>query len=282
MDPPQKKDKALFLEFDFCLVLFYFFLMNHSSASDAPESFLFYAEHLSQIYADGQVKALVDVNLGIRKGEFVTIMGPSGSGKSTLLSLLGGLDRPSKGTVFFEGRPLSAYGNLDQYRAFKIGFVFQSFLLLPTLTAVENVQVPLFEGQLPAKERVQRALELLAIVHMSHRVHHLPPQLSVGERQRVAIARSLANDPQVLLADEPTGNLDSKTATEILELFSRLHHEHELTLVVVTHWEKVAEYATRVIRLSDGRVVSDELRVKNQETEVKTQESGIRESGNNR
>ena len=215
-------------------------------------------ENLTKIYPDGEVRALRDVNLVIPRGEFVAIMGPSGCGKSTLLTLLGGLERPTSGVVYFDGQPMSELRDLDRFRSHNLGFVFQSFLLLPTLTAVENVQVPMFEGPLAAKQRAAKAAELLHTVGLGHRLDHLPSRLSVGERQRVAIARALANGPSLLLADEPTGNLDSKSATEVLELFSKLHEEHGLTLVVVTHWEGMSDYASRRIRLLDGRVVADE------------------------
>jgi putative ABC transport system ATP-binding protein len=215
-------------------------------------------EKIEKIYPDGEVHALVDVSLDFQRNEFVAIMGPSGCGKSTLLNILGGLERPSGGQVYFEGEPLSKLRDLDRFRSHNLGFVFQSFLLLPTLTAVENVQVPMFEGSLPARARTAKAVELLHAVGLSHRLDHLPSKLSVGERQRVAIARALANDPSLILADEPTGNLDSKTAVEILELFSRLHRERGITLIVVTHWEGLADYCTRRIHLRDGRVTADD------------------------
>jgi putative ABC transport system ATP-binding protein len=221
--------------------------------------YLLRTEHLGRTYSDGQVQALVDVNVGIRPGEYVAIMGPSGSGKSTLLNLLGGLDRPTSGEISFEGQPLSRLRNLDQLRSEKIGFVFQSFFLLPTLTALENVQVPMFEGPLPPAARARRAADLLQAVGMSHRRHHLPSQLSVGERQRVAIARALANDPVLVLADEPTGNLDSHTAAEVLELFADLHRARGKTLIVITHSQEVADRAQRAIRLKDGRVEDDKV-----------------------
>ena len=180
-------------------------------------SVLLRTEHLTKLYTDGQVSALLDVSVEIHRGEYVSIMGPSGSGKSTLLNLLGALDSPTSGELYFEGRPLSSIRNLNRLRAQKFGFIFQSFYLLPVLTAVENVQVPMFEGsRLSASGRVKKAVDLLEIVGLGHRLHHLPEQLSVGERQRVAIARALANDPVLLLADEPTGNLDSKSAIGIL------------------------------------------------------------------
>jgi putative ABC transport system ATP-binding protein len=200
----------------------------------------------------------VDVNVTVRRGEFLAIMGPSGCGKSTLLNLLGGLDRPSSGEVHFEDRPLSAIRNLDRFRAEKVGFVFQSFFLLPTLTAAENVQVPMFEGPLGVRARARKAVDLLAAVGLQDRANHRPAQLSVGQRQRVAIARALANDPVLLLADEPTGNLDTATADSVLELFHRLHREHGLTIVMVTHGQEVAQHAQRVIRMRDGRVVAEE------------------------
>jgi putative ABC transport system ATP-binding protein len=182
-------------------------------------------------------------------------MGPSGSGKSTLLNLLGTLDRPTHGEIYFEDQPLSSLRDLDRFRSQKIGFVFQSFYLLPTLTSVENVQIPMFEGPLRAAARARRAAELLASVGMSHRANHLPTQLSVGERQRVAIARSLANEPQVLLADEPTGNLDSRSGCGVLDLFDQLHRDRGMTLIVITHSLEVAERAERIVWIRDGRVV---------------------------
>jgi putative ABC transport system ATP-binding protein len=219
--------------------------------------FLFRAEKLGRVYHDGQVNALVEADLCIEQGEYVAIMGPSGSGKSTLLNLLGALDKPTSGEVFFLGEPLSRLRDLDRFRARRVGFVFQSFHLLPTLTAAENVQVPMFEGPLGAAARAARARDLLQLVGMSHRANHLPGRLSVGERQRVAIARALANDPQVLLADEPTGNLDSRNASQVLDLFDRLHLERGMTIVVVTHSPEVAARAERIIHLRDGRVCQD-------------------------
>jgi putative ABC transport system ATP-binding protein len=186
-------------------------------------------------------------------------MGPSGCGKSTLLSTLGALDLPTSGEILFDGESLASLGNLDRFRSEKIGFVFQSFYLLPTLSALENVQIPMFEGPLSARQRAAKAADLLKAVNMSHRTGHLPSRLSVGERQRVAIARSLANDPELLFADEPTGNLDSKTEREVLDLFARLHAERGMTLAMVTHSDEVAEHAMRVIRLRDGAVVDDGL-----------------------
>ena len=218
---------------------------------------LFRAEHLSKLYPDGQVHAVEDVNLGIRRGEYVAIMGPSGSGKSTLLNLFGALDRPTSGEVYFDGEPYSRFHSLDRLRARKFGFVFQSFHLLPILTAVENVQVPMFEGSLSASSRTSKARELLDLVGMGHRAKHMPQKLSVGERQRVAIARSLANDPIVLLADEPTGNLDSIAAEGVFDLFAHLHREQGMTIVLITHDEEFGLRAQRTVRMQDGRVNSD-------------------------
>ena len=168
------------------------------------------------------------------------------------------LDRPDGGEVFFRGEPLSAHPDLDHFRARQIGFVFQSFFLIPTLTARENVQVPMFEGPpLSASARAKKAGDLLDLVGMGRRAGHLPKQLSVGERQRVALARALANDPAILLADEPTGNLDSDNAAKVLDLFASLQKSRDLALLVVTHSDEVADRADRVVRMRDGRVVSD-------------------------
>lgn len=216
------------------------------------------AEHLTKSYPEARVQALADVSFSVPAGEYLAIMGPSGSGKSTLLHLLGALDRPTSGEVYFDGEPLSEMPHLDRLRAEKIGFVFQSFHLLPMLTAIENVQIPLFESRLSAAERQERAAEMLTAVGMGQRLKHLPNQLSGGERQRVAIARALANQPALLLADEPTGNLDTKTGDDILNLFDRLHQERNLTLIVISHSPEVAERAQRVLHVRDGKIESDE------------------------
>ena len=229
---------------------------NHQPAAANPSSVL-RAERVSRTYSDGSVTALDDVSLDVLRGQYVAIMGPSGSGKSTLLNLLGALDRPTTGEIYFENQPLSAWKNLDEFRSQKLGFVFQSFFLLPTLTALENVQIPMFEGTLPLSERVARAKELLEAVGMSHRASHLPMTLSVGERQRVAIARSLANNPALLLADEPTGNLDSRSGAAVLDLFDELHQQRGMTLVVITHGAEVADRAERVVWIRDGHVLQD-------------------------
>jgi len=220
--------------------------------------YLIEARGLCRTYSDGNVNAVRNISFGIKPGEYVAIIGPSGSGKSSLLNLLGALDRPQQGDIYFQGKPLSQWPSLDDYRVRQIGFVFQSFLLLPTLTAQENVQVPMFEGpeKNPAR-RAAKALELLKSVGLGHRANHLPTQLSVGERQRVAIARALSNSPVLLLADEPTGNLDSVNASSVLDLFDHLHRDRGLTLVIVTHSPEVAERAQRILLVRDGQLVED-------------------------
>jgi ABC-type lipoprotein export system ATPase subunit len=234
----------------------------HAPSAASDNHSLIRCEHVQRLYPDGHVAALVEVDLSIGRGEYIAVMGPSGSGKSTLLNVIGGLDKATSGEIYFDGVPLSRPGQMDQLRINKIGFVFQAFHLLPTLSACENVQIPMFEGPLGASARRRRAATLLAEVGMSHRQDHLPTQLSGGERQRVAIARALANDPVVLLADEPTGNLDTVTGEEILKLFARMHRERGLTILLVTHSEEIAGQAQRLIRLRDGRVIEDRLRDK--------------------
>ncbi|MBE3135661.1 MAG: ABC transporter ATP-binding protein [Acidobacteria bacterium] len=209
---------------------------------------------LEKAYDGGRIEALRDVSLEVHAGEILAISGPSGSGKSTLLHLLGGLDTPTRGDVLYRGTNLSRLRSLDEYRSQHVGFVFQAFHLLPTLTAVQNVQIPMFESRLGRRQREEKARGLLEDVGLGHRLGHYPGQLSAGERQRVALARSLANDPDVLLADEPTGNLDTENATAILDLLCRFRSARGATLVVVTHDPVVAARAQRVISLRDGRV----------------------------
>ena len=215
---------------------------------------LIVVRNASKVYRDGKVRALDDVSLSIGAGEFLAIMGPSGCGKSTLLNMIGALDRPTNGEVLFRGQPLSKLTSLDHLRAREIGFVFQSFYLLPNLSAEENVQLPMFEGNLKPSERVSRARELLDRVGLADRVGHLPEQLSNGQKQRVAIARSLANDPTIVLADEPTGALDSKSGAEVMQLLVELNVDHGTTLVVVTHDQSVADRSRRILRMIDGRI----------------------------
>ena len=222
--------------------------------SPVPPSPLLRAEGLTKTYPDGEVQALRGVSLNVEQNEAIAIMGPSGCGKSTLLNLLGGLDRPTEGEIYFRGTPLSRIDR-DQYRAREIGFIFQSFHVLSTLSAVENVQVPMFETTLDRRQRVKRAEALIEQVGLAHRRNHRPMQLSVGERQRVAIARALANEPSLLLADEPTGNLDSRSQNEVLQLLDDLRQRQGLTLIIITHSPEVAAAAQRVIRMRDGRVL---------------------------
>ncbi|MEZ6091754.1 MAG: ABC transporter ATP-binding protein [Pirellulaceae bacterium] len=226
--------------------------MNDQSTTDTD--ILIRAEDVTKNYPDGDVPALRGVSLSVRRGEYVVIMGPSGSGKSTLLNLLGALDTPSSGEVYFEERSITSIHPLSKLRSDKIGFVFQSFHLIPTLTAVENVQIPMFVKGWSAHRRTELATELIETVGMSHRVNHFPNKLSVGERQRVALARALANDPVALLGDEPTGNLDTKTGNDVLDLFDRLHKQGGKTLVIITHSPEVALRADRVVHIRDGRI----------------------------
>ena len=222
-----------------------------------PADYLLFAERLVKTYPDGDVHALSSVTLGVRSAEHVAITGPSGCGKSTLLNVLGALDCPDQGEVYFRGEPLSKHQHLDNFRARQIGFIFQSFFLLPSLTARENVQVPMFEGRISSvRERAKKADQLLELVGMSKRANHRPAKLSVGERQRVAIARALANDPALLLADEPTGNLDSDNANHVLELLASLQRERGLALLIVTHSSEIADRADRIVKMKDGKVVS--------------------------
>ena len=231
--------------------------MNDVMSISKNDPYMFRTEHLSKLYPDGDVHAVEDVSINIRRGEYLAIMGHSGSGKSTLLNMLGALDAPTSGEICFEGRPLSKIRRLDDLRIQKFGFVFQSFHLLPMLTSLENVQVPMFEGSLPIAQRVPKAKQLLELVGMDHRMNHLPQKLSIGERQRVAIARSLANDPIVLLADEPTGNLDSVSAQGVFDLFAHLHHDRGMTIILITHDEEFGELAQRTIHMQDGHMKSD-------------------------
>jgi len=206
-----------------------------------------------------QVVALESINLHVARGEMVSIVGPSGSGKSTLLNLIGGLDRPTSGEIRIDGQSIAALSDddLTRLRRDKIGFIFQFFNLLPSLTCVENVALPLHLKGLPRKEIEKRARELLDLVRLSDRVDHLPDELSGGERQRVAIARALAFYPPVLLADEPTGNLDSHTGAEILKLIHDLHERLHATILIVTHDNGVAESCSRTITLRDSRIAGD-------------------------
>ena len=225
-------------------------------ALDPMNSIVFEARGLEKGFDDGQVQALRGVDFDITEGEFIAITGPSGCGKSTLLQMLGALDRPGAGTLLYRGQSLPDLPDPSAYRAHDIGFIFQAFHLLPTFTALENVQIPMFEGKLSLSARRERARDLLKSVGLGHRLGHFPAKLSGGERQRVAIARSLANEPSVLLADEPTGNLDSENARMIMEIIAQLHRERGMTLVLVTHDPAIARNATRIVEMKDGRIVN--------------------------
>jgi putative ABC transport system ATP-binding protein len=220
------------------------------------------AKDITKIYRmdDIQVNALSNVSLTIDKGEFVAVMGPSGSGKSTFMNILGCLDKPTNGKYLLESINI---GDLDRdelagIRNKKIGFVFQGYNLLPRTSAIENVELPMLYDGLPAKERRQQAIAALKSVGLEGREDHHPNQLSGGQQQRVAIARALVNDAPIILADEPTGNLDSKTSAEIMELFVKLNTESNITIILVTHENDIAAYSRRIIKFLDGRIIADE------------------------
>jgi ABC-type lipoprotein export system ATPase subunit len=215
--------------------------------------------NLTRVYGDGdEIRALDKVNLQVRRGELLSVMGPSGSGKSTLLNMLGALDQPTEGRVLISGQDLSQIGNVDEFRASMVGFVFQLHNLLPTLTSRENVEVPM-QGRMDAKSRRERSQELLALVGLDDRMDHLPNQLSGGQRQRVAVARALANNPALVLADEPTGNLDSSAGKSLMALIRKLNRERGTTLLIVTHDPAVARQTDRVIVMEDGKIAREDI-----------------------
>ena len=228
----------------------------------APDSCVICTDDLWKTYDMGseqQVHALRGVSIRIQRNEYVAIMGPSGSGKSTLMNLIGCLDSPSKGNYWLNGQLVSELDDdeLAHIRNKEIGFVFQTFNLLARATSLHNVELPLIYAGIPAEERIERAKKVLAAVGMESRMNHKPNELSGGQRQRVAIARALVNDPSIILADEPTGNLDSQTGVEIMALFDKLHEQGN-TIVLVTHEHDIAEYAHRSIHIRDGQVFSDQ------------------------
>lgn len=213
---------------------------------------------LTRHYGDGViVRALDGVDMVVRKGEFLAVMGPSGSGKSTLLNLIGALDRPTSGRIVVNGEDLATTRDLDHFRARTVGFVFQLHNLLPTLTARENVEVPM-HGQGISKSHMRRRAEhLLELVGLADRMNHIPAQLSGGQRQRVAVARALANDPAIILADEPTGSLDTQSGNEIMDLFEHINRTQGTTILVVTHDPRVARRTRRILTMRDGKIVDD-------------------------
>lgn len=225
--------------------------MSETSLAGPP---LVSLKNVCKHYRDGNVDALDRISIDIQTGEFVSIMGPSGCGKSTLLNMIGVLDLPTSGEILFDGQSVASMGNLDNVRAQQIGFVFQSFYLLPNLTAEENVQIPMFESSRSRADRATEAQRLLHAVGMLSRAKHLPSQLSIGQRQRVAIARALANGPRLILADEPTGSLDTQSGREIMDLLTDLNTTQKTTLVVVTHDQRVADCGGRIIHMRDGRI----------------------------
>jgi len=216
-------------------------------------------EDVWKIYKMGKVEvhALRGFNLEIKRGEFVAIQGPSGSGKSTAMNMVGCLDIPSKGKIFLEHHDIShlSESDLAQIRGQKIGFIFQQFNLIPTLTALENIMLPMMFQNISREERISRATELLEMVELGDRIHHKPTEMSGGQQQRVAIARSLSNNPEVVLADEPTGNLDSKTGNIVMEFLRKLHKQKGKTIIMVTHDSYLAKQANRIEYLMDGKIV---------------------------
>lgn len=216
-----------------------------------------FTENLTKSYEKGSIKALDGVNLVIERGDFVSIIGPSGSGKSTLLNMLGGLDKPTSGTVIIDGVDITKEKDLSELRSAKVGFIFQLHNLIPNLNALDNVEIPLIGTGMKEKEMKQRAKYLLEAVGLGDRMKQKPNKLSGGQRQRIAIARALVNNPSIILADEPTGSLDTKTGARILDLLRNIQENNNVTLIIVTHDPEVAAMANRTIKIRDGRIIED-------------------------
>ena len=221
-------------------------------------------KHAIKTYVTGEdsFNALDDVSLSVDEGEFVAIMGASGSGKSTCMNMLGTLDKPNSGSYFLDGIDVLKLSSekLSEIRNVKLGFVFQGFNLISRTTALENVELPMIYKGIPPEERKKRAREMLKVVGLEHREDHMPNQMSGGQQQRVAIARALVNDAPIILADEPTGNLDTKTSIEIMEFFVKLNEKTGKTIILVTHEPDIAEYCKRIVRFKDGKIISDQLK----------------------
>jgi len=221
-------------------------------------------DNVWKIYKMGEVEvpALKGINLMVKKGEFLAVMGPSGSGKSTAMNMIGVLDIPTRGRIFLKGQDISKLSESDlaQIRGKTIGFIFQQFNLIPTLSALENVSLPMIFQNMPKEERVERATKLLGMVGLGDRIGHKPGEMSGGQQQRVAIARSLINDPEVILADEPTGNLDSESGHKVIDFLQDLHKKEKKTIVMVTHDEDIAKFAERTEYLHDGQIVKGRKR----------------------
>ena len=234
----------------------------HSEQPAAAEAVIIISGLIKRYYVGkpNELQILNSIDLKIRHGEFVSIVGVSGSGKSTLMNLIGALDRPTEGKYYLDGHDIGRLSDneLSAIRNRKIGFVFQTFNLVPRNSALKNVELPMLYAGQPRSKRLQRAKELLELVGMGDRMHHLPNELSGGERQRVGIARAMANDPAIILADEPTGSLDSKTGRLVMDLFHKLHKEEDKTIVLITHNQELAEETERILTIFDGRIVDEQ------------------------